>query len=57
MPIIAEGKVNDVNDAIEALKCGAHAVVMGTSITRPEIITERIVEGIKKDEDLGFKWS
>ena len=55
LPIIAEGKVNDVNDAIEALKCGAHAVVMGTSITRPEIITERIVEGIKKNEDLGFK--
>lgn len=51
VPIIAEGKVNDVNDAIEALNSGAYAVVMGTSITRPEIITERIVKGIKENNN------
>lgn len=50
IPIIAEGKVNDANDAINALKCGAHAVVIGTSITRPEIITSRIVSKIKEND-------
>lgn len=51
IPVIAEGKVNDLNDAVNALKCGAHAVVIGTSITRPEVITERIVSGIKRWEN------
>ena len=48
IPIIAEGKVNDAKDAINAIMAGAYAVVIGTSITRPEIITSRIVENIKR---------
>lgn len=51
VPILAEGKVNDANDAIEALTAGAYAIVIGTSITRPEIITSRIVESIKRYND------
>ncbi|NLZ54394.1 MAG: hypothetical protein GX892_14870, partial [Thermoanaerobacteraceae bacterium] len=35
-------------EAVDALKAGAHAVVVGTSITRPEIITERYVRAIQK---------
>ena len=45
-PIIAEGKINTESDAISALEAGAHAVVVGTSLTRPEIITKRFVDYI-----------
>lgn len=46
-PIIAEGKIHTERDAVDALKAGAHSVVVGTSITRPEIITERFVLAIQ----------
>lgn len=46
-PIIAEGKIKNEQEAVDALKAGAHAVVVGTSITRPEIITERYVNAIQ----------
>lgn len=42
-PIIAEGKIKTEEEAAEAIKAGALAVVVGTSITRPEIITSRYV--------------
>ena len=42
-PVIAEGKIRCEEEALEVLKAGAHAVVVGTSITRPEIITARYV--------------
>jgi len=32
---------------VAAMKAGAHAVVVGTSITRPEIITERYVRALR----------
>lgn len=51
IPIIAEGKIRCEQEAVEALKAGAHAVVVGTSITRPEIITERYAEAIREAED------
>lgn len=46
-PIIAEGKIAHEEEAVEAIRAGAHAVVVGTSITRPEIITERYVSALK----------
>ena len=46
-PIICEGKVSSSKDAIDAFKAGAFSVVVGTSITRPEVITKRFVEDIK----------
>lgn len=48
VPIIAEGKIWTREDAVEALKRGAHAVVVGTAITRPSDITRRFVEAIIK---------
>jgi N-acylglucosamine-6-phosphate 2-epimerase len=48
VPIIAEGMIKTVEDALNALKAGAYSVVVGTSITRPEIITKRFVEKIKE---------
>lgn len=48
VPIIAEGKVACEQDAIAFLDAGALAVVVGTSITRPEVITSRYVKAIEK---------
>ena len=46
--IIAEGKIRNEREARHALEAGAFSVVVGTAITRPEIITERFVEEINK---------
>lgn len=48
VPIIAEGKIWTREDAVEALKRGAHAVVVGTAITRPADITRRFVQAVRK---------
>ena len=50
IPVIAEGQVKTEEDAVDALKSGAFAVVVGTSITRPEIITQRFVEKIQNSK-------
>lgn len=47
IPIIAEGHIQTPAEAIQALDAGAHAVVVGTAITRPQIITERFIAGMK----------
>lgn len=48
IPVIAEGKIAREEEAVMALDAGAHAVVVGTSITRPEIITERYVGALSQ---------
>ena len=47
-PIIAEGRINTPVDAKKMLEYGAWAVVVGTAITRPRIITQWYVNEIKK---------
>ena len=47
-PVIAEGKVRCEQDAVDMLDAGALAVVVGTSITRPEVITSRYVEALSE---------
>lgn len=46
-PVIAEGRIITPEDAIMAYKCGAHSVVVGTAITRPDAITARFANKIK----------
>lgn len=48
IPIIAEGKIRHEDEAVAAMAAGAHAVVVGTSITRPEVITKRYTDRIKE---------
>jgi N-acylglucosamine-6-phosphate 2-epimerase len=48
IPVIAEGKIRTEKEVVEAFQAGAHAVVVGTSITRPEIITSRYTAEIKR---------
>ena len=45
---IAEGRVATPAQAAEALRCGAFAVVVGTAITRPAVITRSFVEALPR---------
>lgn len=48
VPVIAEGRISTPEEAIEAFRNGAYSVVVGTAITRPQEITKRFVEELKK---------
>ncbi len=45
-PVLAEGRIWTPEDCIACLKAGAHAVVVGTAITRPQEIARRFVKAI-----------
>lgn len=47
VPVIAEGRIWTPEDAKKALQMGAHAVVVGTAITRPREITRRFKDVIE----------
>lgn len=49
IPIIAEGRIDTPERALEVMMAGAFAVVVGTAITRPEVLTKRFVEVLKSD--------
>lgn len=44
VPLIAEGRIWTPEQAKQALLAGAHAVVVGTAITRPRVITRKFVD-------------
>lgn len=46
-PVLMEGKVWTVDDAIKAMYYGAHAVVVGSAITRPHIIAQRFIDHLE----------
>lgn len=48
IPVIAEGRINTPDDAGKMIELGAFAVVVGTAITRPHIITSWFVDSINK---------
>ncbi|MGH4049831.1 MAG: N-acetylmannosamine-6-phosphate 2-epimerase [Clostridium sp.] len=48
IPIIAEGNVDSPENAVKCLDAGAWAVVVGAAITRPQLITKKFVNSIKK---------
>ena len=47
VPVIAEGRIWRPEDASNALKAGAHAVVVGTAITRPSVLTKMFAAAMK----------
>lgn len=47
IPVIAEGRIWEPDAAAKALSLGAHAVVVGSAITRPNVVTEVFVNALK----------
>lgn len=45
--VIAEGRIWTPHQAQKALELGAYAVVVGTAITRPRMVTRRFVDALK----------
>lgn len=43
IPVIAEGRITTPEEAAKALGLGAHAVVVGSAITRPQVITRGFI--------------
>lgn len=48
IPVFAEGRYNTPIEAKQAMELGAHAVISGTAITRPRVITSWFVEAINQ---------
>lgn len=46
-PVIAEGNVNTPKKAKRVLELGAYSVVVGSAITRPQLITKSFAEAIQ----------
>ena len=49
VPVIAEGRFWTIEQVNFAFELGAHAVVIGAAITRPQLITQRFVQGIRQN--------
>jgi len=47
-PVIAEGRIVTPQEAVNALACGAYAVVVGGAITRPQWITAQFSTAIRE---------
>lgn len=47
IPVIAEGKINTPEDLREVYNHGVYSAVVGSAITRPQLITEKFVNAIK----------
>lgn len=45
-PIILEGRIWEPQEAKKGFELGAYCVVIGSAITRPQLITKRFVEGV-----------
>jgi N-acylglucosamine-6-phosphate 2-epimerase len=52
IPIFAEGRINTPKDAKQSMDFGAYAVVVGTAITRPRVITSWFVNETIKDKKI-----
>lgn len=46
IPVVAEGRIWSPQSAMRALEAGAHAVVVGSAITRPSVITRMFAEAL-----------
>ena len=46
-PVILEGRIWEPSQVKKAFELGAHSVVIGSAITRPQLITKRFTEAVK----------
>ena len=47
IPVILEGRIWEPDHVKKAFELGAHAVVIGSAVTRPQLITKRFIDNIK----------
>ncbi len=47
LPVVAEGRYHEPHQAAQAIQRGAHAVIVGSAITRPEDITRRFAAALR----------
>lgn len=47
IPIVAEGHIKTPQELVKAIKCGAHCAVVGSMITRPQVITRYFVSALE----------
>ncbi|WP_232697105.1 N-acetylmannosamine-6-phosphate 2-epimerase [Brevibacillus daliensis] len=47
-PVIAEGNFNTPEQAAKAIQLGAYAVVVGSAITRPQVVTKWFFDSVSK---------
>ncbi|MDD9268804.1 N-acetylmannosamine-6-phosphate 2-epimerase [Paenibacillus sp. GCM10023248] len=48
VPVIAEGRIWTPEEAAKALDCGAAQVVVGSAITRPQLITAKFMQAMNR---------
>lgn len=48
-PVVAEGKIDTPAAARRALACGAYAIVVGSAITRPQLITRKFADALAEE--------
>lgn len=48
IPLIAEGRINTPDDLKRVYELGVHSAVVGSAITRPQLIAKKFVDIIKK---------
>lgn len=53
VPVVAEGRIQTGEQAAEAIRRGAHAVVVGTAITHPTSITRRFASAVQQADHRG----
>lgn len=46
VPVLAEGRIQTPEQAVQCLASGAHSIVVGGAITRPQLITAKFVQTI-----------
>lgn len=52
-PVILEGRIWTVEEVKRAFDLGAHSVVIGSSVTRPQLITKRFVNWREYEKSIG----
>lgn len=48
IPVFAEGRINTPEDIVKVMEAGAYAPIVGSAITRPQLITKKFADMLKK---------
>ena len=48
IPVFAEGRINTPEDLKLVYECGAFGAIVGSAITRPQLIAKNFVDALKK---------